>query len=769
MKKTISLTLALLIALMPSTNALAAQGAEENLQQIIENAKSTLDNGSLEELIEAIKNLSNGIVEYNKVKDIKSIRLTGNLNKYEYYLGEKINLEGIKLIAQYNDNTEEEFPLSNIKDSDIYLKSLLNSDIIPYDSNTKAGAYVLVLKIGNLDVQNGSIIVSFEENKTSLETIEIKSLPKTEYIQGEPLDITGLVVEGTYSDGTKKVIDNNSLNLTGFETNKLGQQTITIKFNNKTTTYIITVKEDEESEKPDEPDSIDIDRLVYTPKGGFSGEIVVTLNKATQTKLEAKDFSVHCPGLSEMSIVSVSTDDNKTYKLSTPSYSDNNYILEIYFANKTLEGSFIVKSDCPIISYPYVTRTSDQGATFKFNADETGNVYYIVKEANPNLRANDNTPTESELKAGKKATIASGPNEINIETLKANTKYELYYMTSKNNNNSVVYGPVIISEEVEKDATGSITIVKIESKKSTGTQDIVITLSEATEVPLTLDAFKVVCPASATLRFDTVENGTGANKNKVYTLKMRGGFYDNNYEVTVNFPDGTYAKGSFKSKLGTPALTGFEITRISETTAKIVFESSMDGYIYYGISEEMYVKPPYDEFIANLSNYPRQKIHMGKNTLTLDNVLNDMEKYFYWLPENGTGNRQNYIEGAGKLNKIPTKITDENPDEPTEQESKIKIESIELSEKYGFKGVKFTFSEDVEMLNLVNAEITFEGDNGSLPERYLYLSSEPTGQKRTFFIDFRKYPLSKGTYTLRIKFKDGVAKKDITFTEDVNK
>lgn len=769
MKKTISLVLALLMALAPNTNIFAAQSAEENLQQIIENAKSTLDNGSLEELIEAIKNLSNGIVEYEKVKDIKDIRLKGELNKDTYYLGEKIDLSGVTLIAKFDDGIDRKIPLDNIKESDIYLKLLIPPfEMISYSEVTIPATYILALKFGSF-YATGDAYVTIEQKPISLESISIKSMPKTEYIQGEPLDITGLVVEGTYSDGTKKVIDNNSLNLTGFETNKLGQQTITIKFNNKTTTYIITVKEDEESEKPDEPDSIDIDRLVYTPKGGFSGEIVVTLNKATQTKLGTKDFSVHCPGLSEMSIVSVSTDDNKTYKLSTPSYSDNNYILEIYFANKTLEGSFIVKSDCPIISYPYITRTSEQGATFKFNADETGSVYYIVKEANPNLRANDNTPTESELKAGKKATIASGPNEISIETLKANTKYELYYMTSKNNNNSVVYGPVIISEEVEKDATGNITIVKIESKKSTGTQDIVITLSEATEVPLTLDAFKVVCPASATLRFDTVENGTGANKNKVYTLKMRGGFYDNNYEVTVNFPDGTYAKGSFKSKLGTPKLTGFEITRISETTAKIVFESSMDGYIYYGTTEQAFVKPKYEEFVANLSDYPRQKIHMGKNTLVLDNVPNDMEKYFYWLPENGSGNRQNYVEGAGKDNKIPTKITDENPDEPTEQESKIKIESIELSEKYGFKGVKFTFSEDVEMLNLVNAEITFEGDNGSLPERYLYLSSEPAGQKRTFFIDFRKYPLSKGTYTLRIKFKDGVAKKDITFTEDVNK
>lgn len=760
MKKFISLALTLSIALTPSS--ILAAGAnqtpqEKKLEGIINNAQSKLNANSVQELITAISNLSDGIVVFEKVKNIESLELQGELTKSKYYLGEKISLDGLKLMAKYNDGKYEELSLENIKESNIYLKAEDGKEI-PYRKVEEAGTYTLVIELGGLYAyaEKGAAI-TLEEKDVTLESIKIKSMPKTEYIQGEELDTTGLVVEAIYSDNTKKEIDSNSLEIKDFDSNMIGEQTITITYNNKTLTYKVTVKEDK---KPVAPEGIKIDRLFYAPNLAFNGEITVILNKPTTTKLELNNFSVHCPGLSEMTIMDVSTEDNKTYKLRTPAYKDNTYVLEIYFDKETLEGNFVVKSDCPIVSYPYVNRISDEEAIFKFSSDDAGSIAYMIRPTEINrqyLRANDNIPTESELT--KTSNITAEPNEIKINGLSANTSYELYYMTiSSKGSKSTIYGPVTIPSEVEEKSTSNIRIMNVKfemvygSQLTDTTQDIIITLSETTSESLTLNNFKVLCPAGSNLKFNDIKN----NGNKVYRLKMMGVFYDNNYEITVNFPDGTFTKTSARCKLKAPQITGTIITRTSENDIKVVFQSDMDGYIYYGFSNEKSAKPPYNEVIASS---PKQEIHAGQNTLRLNNIPNDCIKYFYWISENVAGSRIAFVDGAGDLNKVPIEIT---PEKPAEPESKIKIENIEVSNSYYNIELKVTLSEDYWGSN---SDITFEGDNAKIESKYRDMQSEG----KYIYIGFDRCPYSipKGTYTISIKFDDGVAKKDIVLTKDL--
>lgn len=761
MKKIISLALAFSIALTPSS-ILAAQGvnqaAQQKLEEIIKNAQSKLESNSVDEIIQAIKTLSDGIVEFEESKNIKSLRLDGTLKESDYFLGEKINLDGIKLIAVNYDNSETEISLDNIKENNIYLKSLVNFDLIPYtkpyDKLTIGNTYLLVLKLGSL---YGSGVAYITIKEPALDTISIKSMPKTEYTEGEQLDITGLVIEGTYSDGSKKIIDSSLIDVNGFDSNKEGEQTLTITVDNKETTYKVIV-----NPKPIVSESLEIERVFYTPKPStMGGEITIILNEATQTKLQLSNFSVHCPGLNEMTIAeNIKSDDNKTYKLSTPAYRDNTYILEIYFKDKTLEENFTVKSDCPVISYPFVTRVSDDSAIFKFNSDEAGTMKYVVRETNLKLRANENVPTENELI--KEAKINAEPNEITINSLKANTSYELFYMTSNDKGKSVVYGPVEISSEAEKQSTSNIEITDVKFKMSYGsqltdtTQDIVVTLSESTSIPLNLENFEVICPAGSALKFSSVEN----IEKKVYTLKMRGGFYDNNYEIKITFPDGTFTKESARCQLGTPNITETYITRTSEKNITVEFKSSKDGYIYYGFSDEMYVKPLINEVIATA---PKIKIYSGKNILKLDNVLDDKVKYFYWLTENIAGNRANFVDGAGKFNKVPIEIT--QPDEP-EKESNTKIEKAEFIEdkEYYEKRVDIILSEAKD---ISKDDITLESDNTKIEMKYADLASY--SDNKEYSISLNRYPntIRKGIYTLSIKFNDGIAKAEIEILEDV--
>ena len=63
------------------------------------------------------------------------------------------------------------------------------------------------------------------------------------YVGDSTLDISGLVVTGTYNNGTTKAETVSIANISGFDTTVAGSKTLTITKGGKTTTYIIEVKE----------------------------------------------------------------------------------------------------------------------------------------------------------------------------------------------------------------------------------------------------------------------------------------------------------------------------------------------------------------------------------------------------------------------------------------------------------------------------------------------------------------------------------------------
>ncbi|MDR1127667.1 MAG: bacterial Ig-like domain-containing protein, partial [Treponema sp.] len=60
------------------------------------------------------------------------------------------------------------------------------------------------------------------------------------YTQGEALNLSGLVVTGTYSDGTTKT--EYWYDISGYDADTLGQQTVTVTVGDKTATFTVTVK-----------------------------------------------------------------------------------------------------------------------------------------------------------------------------------------------------------------------------------------------------------------------------------------------------------------------------------------------------------------------------------------------------------------------------------------------------------------------------------------------------------------------------------------------
>lgn len=79
---------------------------------------------------------------------------------------------------------------------------------------------------------------------TSVTDIELKSAPaKTKYYIGEELDLSGAVITVYMENGNSEDKDVTSDMISGYDKNQLGEQTVTVTYKEKTTTFKVTVSE----------------------------------------------------------------------------------------------------------------------------------------------------------------------------------------------------------------------------------------------------------------------------------------------------------------------------------------------------------------------------------------------------------------------------------------------------------------------------------------------------------------------------------------------
>ena len=79
--------------------------------------------------------------------------------------------------------------------------------------------------------------------ENNIQSIIMKTTPKTEYRYGEPLNIAGGTIETIRSNGAKETINITSSMVTGYNPNKIGKQKITVTYKDKTTSYEVEVKD----------------------------------------------------------------------------------------------------------------------------------------------------------------------------------------------------------------------------------------------------------------------------------------------------------------------------------------------------------------------------------------------------------------------------------------------------------------------------------------------------------------------------------------------
>ena len=100
--------------------------------------------------------------------------------------------------------------------------------------------------------------VTVKGEEPSVTSITVKTAPeKTEYKIGEELDLSGIVIEAAYDDGTKKEIDIKDCTVTGFDNTKAGTQKVTVTYEDQTVTFEVTVSTKAVSDIFDDVDSED--------------------------------------------------------------------------------------------------------------------------------------------------------------------------------------------------------------------------------------------------------------------------------------------------------------------------------------------------------------------------------------------------------------------------------------------------------------------------------------------------------------------------------
>jgi flagellar biogenesis protein FliO len=165
----------------------------------------------------------------NPDKTLDHIAVTTPLAKTTYVKGEELNLAGMVVTAYYTDNTSE--PVN-----------VTAANITGYNTNT-LGQQTLTVTIGGKTATFTVTVTAAGINPDkTLDHIAVTTPPaKTTYVKGEELNMAGLVVTAYYTDNTSEPVNVTADNITGYNTNTLGQQTLTVTIGGKTTTFTVTV------------------------------------------------------------------------------------------------------------------------------------------------------------------------------------------------------------------------------------------------------------------------------------------------------------------------------------------------------------------------------------------------------------------------------------------------------------------------------------------------------------------------------------------------
>lgn len=473
-----------------------------------------------------------------------------------------------------------------------------------------------------------------------------------------------------------------------------------------------------------------------------NGLVRLTLNQASEKAFTIDQIHIICnSGGKDMTILDVSTQDNKVYDIKTSFYDDNTYVLSVLLSDGTLlEKEFVSKYDCAEISSMQMTRTGDGAAELTFVSDAPGTFYYGLSKKEVMRSYFTEEPTaEALIEQGVKTPMDLHLNTIQIEGLEAQVPYTLYYVAVDTTNRVTPVKSIdIAAEALEGPEKNPITIEDAKAYSLDGelfdeNNYFVFTLSEPTEEALTLEQFQIVCPADGALTLGRLET----KDNQTYTVYMKPGYIfkdRNTFKVTITFKDQTVAEKGFYVDVTAPIITSAKVTATTDTTFTAELVADEPGKLYYKIL---------DHVEQDTSRKDPKEIYETGKVVDLSygtNILTDLEglenKWFCYATEDQYGNRQSYFG----YKQIPQYVAPEEPEQP--DENPVAITEVVYNSSYN--SLTVSFNQFIADNRVDKDNITITGTAGKL-----LLSTYWDGEKFKITI-VNGVKIASGTQTLRL-------------------
>ncbi|WP_276949130.1 hypothetical protein [Acetatifactor muris] len=505
-------------------------------------------------------------------------------------------------------------------------------------------------------------------------------------------------------------------------------------------------------EKPSEPETKNFE--IQSVEVVSSGRIRVTLNRETEQSLALEAFSIICnSGGSDMTILSVSTNDNMVYDLVTTYYRDQEYDIQITLPDGTaISKVFDYRTDCAQISGINAVRTSAGEARITYNSDEPGYFYYILRENGQALAraasAGEFEATESEIiSSGVRTEMRQHENVLTITGLTEGMPYTMYYVAVNTEGKATLVNSLSIDGEVHVENAAAIKGASVFAEKLANGEFLYgfeIELETATSESLTLGQFDISCPLN-----QTTLGEVRTSDNRIYRVYMQRGTVpkgNNTYTILINLKDGTQLKGSCYLDLQAPNVSARSIEWEDADTVKVTVNSDEAGTLYYAIQDQVegegtIVSKDPTQIYANGTKF---SMGYGLNYITIRGVKEG--QWFCYASEDASGNREDFYS----YEQIP-EYTAQEPGET----SKPKITGVTvLNASNGVKlkvvfnqGVKGLYDNGETQISGVDKKLGFVatyGSEGDLEDNVLMLSvMDPS------------ISLPEGSHTLTIVFCDG--------------
>ena len=157
----------------------------------------------------------------NPDNPITAIAIDGTI-KTEFYLGEKLNIEGLKLTVTFKDTSTTTVTLTN--------------DMVKDFDTTTLGSKTFSVTYGGKTITHNYTVRDLRAT-----SLELTAPFKTTYYTGSVLNVDGGQFVATFENGTSETVTVTSDMITGFDTETAGEKTMTITYRELTIDVDYTV------------------------------------------------------------------------------------------------------------------------------------------------------------------------------------------------------------------------------------------------------------------------------------------------------------------------------------------------------------------------------------------------------------------------------------------------------------------------------------------------------------------------------------------------